>query len=578
MRATLHALLTLALLLPTASLADTEPQADDEAAHCAPLDRARSAAPVYVILYGYPHLPDEPDRTLHRVDEDLVLMHDFFAALDPRRTWVHGEPEVTLVERFDALRDPSWRALRATVDELLAELGPNQPDAQVYLYFSGHGVKARHGDGTGAQLFGRPESTSADRGFNGRIDGGLIADEILRPLSKHADVHLIVDTCTSYFLLSARDARSPWQTQRVRKAPPQHHLEAPFSEILPRVGATLAAHHSTYESTEVNGIFSHAVRTAALGIADLDRDGVLTYDELRYALTWLLANTPHAARPTIVPPGLHRSAPFIDWRSSPAARVCLPRSLNGPHIIATPHGPAASLPLHPQRPNVIWLRPGTRYELIGKERQLTFLAHDGALTAERDERVDRRGRAFRPRFTEPIDITHTDALPLFPAFDPEWYVGGGFSGAVGDLVTGGFGKQWSPTALAHIRLGHGRHRLALEGGWSWRQIREKVPTRGADRERRASAHTALAFAGYDLLTWEGENEASIAALIGGSRREGSGELTPEGAVRGSIYMPLPALPTLSVRVDARVALIPTATSLEAMLQLGLGVDFEVGIE
>lgn len=571
MRAPIHTLLALTLLMPAASRAD-----DD--ARCAPLDRTRSAAPVYVILYGYPHIPDAPDRTLHRVDEDLILMDDFFGALEPRATWVHGEREDTLVDHFGgALRTPDWRALRASVAELRAKLDPSEPNAQVYVYFSGHGQTSRRGAGLGAHLFGRPESPDAGRGFDGLIDGGLIADEILRPLSEHAHVHLIVDTCTSYFLLSARDGQPRAKlVRRVRKAPPPHQLEAPFAETLPRVGATLAAHYTTYESSEVNGVFSHAVRTAALGIADLDHDGVLTYDELRYALAWMLANTPYAARPTIVPPGLDRGAPFIDWRGSPAARVCLPRSLTGPHIITTAHGPAASLPLHPQRPNVIWLHRGERYSLVGKQHQLTFLAHDGAFAVEREEHIDRGGRAFSPRFTTPIDAIHARPLPLFPTFDPEWYLAGGVSAAIGDQV-GNLGQRWSPTVLAHVRLGHGRHRLAVEGGWSWRRVRDTISARRGERERSTDTHTALALGGYDFLIREGEQELSVAALLGGALYGGR-EVAPEAALRGSMFIPLPPSPLVAARVDLRATLIPTSTSLEALIQLGLGVDFELGLE
>lgn len=550
------------------------------ASTCPPIDRTPSAPPVYVVLYGYPHMPDEPDRTLKQVDEDLLHMADFFAALGPRRIWVHGELEPNLVERFGAeLQPASWRALLATITELRT-LTATEPDARVYLYFSGHGERIRRDSAPGAALFGRPEPGATDRGHNGRIDGGILADHILAPLSQRADVHLIVDTCMSFFLLSARAPREPSFVlmRRAHKAPPPFNLEAPFSEKLPRVGASLAAHYVTYEAPDQNGIFSHAVRTASLGIADLDRDGVLTYGELHYTLTSLLADTRGGTDPIIVPPGLAREATFIDWRGSPAARVCIPPSLAGPHLLATAHGAHASLPLPPQRPGVIWLKDGERYHLIGKRHEVDFLAHNGPLVIATEPPTTERGVAFRPMFSRPIEVTDAWPLPIIPTFKPDWHLGVGASAAIGDLADD-LGTQWTPAALLHARLGYGRHRLDIEAGWSRLGVRTPAVTLYGGDRHAVEAHVMIGRIGYDHLIIADEWELALAALIGGVRRfDGTGETSPEAALRATALIPLTFAPAFAARIDARAVLMPVDDALAALVQLGVGVDFEIPLD
>lgn len=567
MRAPAAILIALALLAHSAA-----------ASTCPPIDRSPTAPPVYVVLYGYPHMPDEPERTLKQVDEDLLHMADFFAALGPRRMWVHGEREPKLIEHFGPdLAPASWRALLTTVTELRTLLA-TEPDARVYLYFSGHGARTRRGSSPSAELFGHPEPGATERGYNGRIDGGILADHILTPLSERADVHLIVDTCMSFFLLSARAPREPIFIRRAAKAPPPYNLEAPFTEKLPRVGASLAAHYVTYEAPDQNGIFSHAVRTASLGIADLDEDGVLTYGELHYALVNLLGNTLGGSEPIIVPPGLVREATFIDWRGSPAARVCIPPSISGSHVLVTAHGANASLPLPPQQPGVIWLQAGQRYQLIGKHHDVDFLAHNGPLDITSEPANTRRGVAYRPMFSRPIEVTDAWLLPIIPTFKPDWHLGVGASAAIGDLADD-LGTQWTLAALFHGRFGYGRHRLDIEAGWSRLGVRTPAVTLYGGDRHAVEAHVMVGRIGYDHLIIADDWEFALAALIGGVRRfDGTGETSPEAALRATALIPLAFAPTFSGRIDARAVLMPVGDALAALVQLGVGVDFEIPLD
>ena len=571
-------------------------QASDAPDSCPPIDRHdQPAAPVYVVLYGYPHSPTGERRTLNQVDEDLLLMTAFFGALGPRRIWIHGESEPALVKRFGStLRTPNWRSLRESIAELNAELQASEPGAQVYLYFAGHGSK-RPADGhVGGLIYGRPEPDATEPGFNGAINGGLIAREILAPLSAKANVHLIVDTCLSIYLLTARnDEESPKTVplQRIRKAAPPLRFAEPFAEQFPQVGATLAGDTLTYETPDINGLFSHALRTAAVGTADLNQDGLITYGELHYALIWLLGNARQRTRPTVVSPGLDREAIFINWRQSPAARICLPSSLAGTHVITTPHGRAATLPLHPQRPSTIWLHSGERYTLTGQGRKLDFLAADGALEVDATEPGadypgEVRSAVDDPIFPEPFDLTRPPFIPPEPPFESSWYVGAALSGAAGDLTAAddGIGAQWSPSALLAARLGHGRHRLAAEGGWTWLTYTEDVSTPFGARQRQTDAHVMFGRIGYDhLLTEQDWGELAVAALIGGMQRlTGGDQRTAQGVLRTTAFLPMPKFPLLSFRLDARLVLVPSEADgtpeVEAQLQIGAGVDIELPID
>ena len=545
-----------------------------------PIEREPTAAPVYVILYGYPHAPANVGPSLKKVDEDVLLMDALFAALGPRRVFAHGEPEPNLVARFgDDLRAPSWRALKRTVDDLTPLLAEHDTPPQVYLYFAGHGDT-----GSGPTnvprgvLFGRAEPGADAPGYNGRLDSALIAREVLTPLSAHADVHFIADTCLSFYLLSTR-GRGPILTRRVRKRPPPVPLVEPFAAEFTRVGASLASHGITFEHHELGGLFSHAIRTAALGIADLNGDGLITYREFRYTLWWMLANAEPRSEPVILSPGLDTERVFIDWRGSPAARVCLPTSITGTQVIDTPHGPLASLPLHPQRPSAIWLTPGNEYTLDGDGQRLTLTARNGLLDLNAVEIG--RGRSTAARVTyAPIEVTTAPELPPMPAFEPNWYFGIGATGGGTRFQGDDLPPEWTPAGVLSGRLGRGDHRLAAELGYTrWSIDEETEGIYGPNRIKR-DVHLISGRLGYDHLLVSNLWEFSLGVFAGGVQQiDGRGtRWIPEAAVRAVLLLPVPWATIFAARLDARASMVPTAEDIGMLFQVGLGFDFEWGLD
>ncbi len=349
----LLALLLLALTTP--ATAET----------CPPVERT-AGPPVYVILYGYGFRT--PTRTvmglpppdLPMVDDDVASMARLFEALGPQRMRVHGEfgrSARKRVKRF-GLRPPTWASLLESVAEVVADIDADRQSAvepEVYVYLAGHGEQRRVGDKTRLELYARPDGEAP--GYNGYIDSALFAEHILTPLSARARVHLIADTCFSYTLMQTRPMT---RIERVVTTPVLPDYATPFRESFPDVGTLLATRAVTYEGPRYGGRFSHALRSAAIGPADVDQDGVITYGEMRRALNRSALADPLMATPHAYAPGSDDAAPFLRWRASEAARVCTPAGAagglrDGRNLFATVPDRDA--------PSALWLSRGNRFTL-----------------------------------------------------------------------------------------------------------------------------------------------------------------------------------------------------------------------
>lgn len=386
MRLVLLPLLPLLLAALTASPAI--------AAECQPVERA-AESPVHVILYGYPHgaPPGSPLSAYGRglpfldmVDDDIRRMARFFEALGPVRVHAHGEPTPALLAQFwpNGLRPPTWSSLLESVAEVAADLD-RAPDAagepQVYIYLAGHGVRLPetiYGPTGRLAFFARPDGRAP--GYDGVIDSALFAEHILTPLAARARVHLIADTCFSYHLLQTRRMAL---RRRVVKAPLREVYDKAFGEAFPDVGALLAARAGTLEDSRRAGRFSHTLRSLAIGPADADGDGVLTYGEMADALGVAAEADWYMSPPEVMPPGGDRSAPFIRWTHSPAARVCLPGDIPGARHLYDGPELHATLAL-PPAPSTLWLVPGRKYTLLPEwiGIELPFTAAEGPLRVE----------------------------------------------------------------------------------------------------------------------------------------------------------------------------------------------------
>ena len=186
-----------------------------------------------------------------------------------------GVDHVTLLADFDGPSRrlyPAWssRAVsptRANLDRAVARLSDDIARAQaggasvqLYLVFAGHGDVDR----------GQGYLDLADQRLTARaLDEGVLAH------LKADRVHLILDSCNSYFMLNPRKPGGKrWEAT---------HDVAGVLDKYPNLGAIIStsAEAVTYEWSELqSGIFSYELRSGLRGAADVDGNGQVSYAEL----------------------------------------------------------------------------------------------------------------------------------------------------------------------------------------------------------------------------------------------------------------------------------------------------------
>jgi len=149
----------------------------------------------------------------------------------------------------------AMRLLNAAMDKARAQgLRP-----VLYLLFSGHG------------------DVENNEGYLVVEDGKLVQSEFIELVrsSRAAVNHLVIDACKSYFMVYGRGIGG-------RRAPIRSPLEVKSAGLPNNTGVMLstssAADSHEWEAYQ-GGIFSHELRSGLRGAADLDTNGVVTYEE-----------------------------------------------------------------------------------------------------------------------------------------------------------------------------------------------------------------------------------------------------------------------------------------------------------
>ena len=212
---------------------------------------------------------DASHPDLHYADDDGAKYADLFAE-------AFGADHVTLLTQFDAetrvlfprwlsaVRPPTRQNLDQSISALADALAHNHAqgrETNVIVVFAGHG-DIDHG-----------------QGYLELLDGRLTAHDLELAVIQRLPatrLHLILDSCNSYFMLNPRKPGGV----RFRSIPDE------ASSLLarhPNVGAIVStsAEAVTYEWSEVqSGIFSYEVRSGLRGAADVNGDGKVSYEEL----------------------------------------------------------------------------------------------------------------------------------------------------------------------------------------------------------------------------------------------------------------------------------------------------------
>ncbi len=553
---------------------------------------------VVALLVGYPAAPTGaklPD--LLATDDDVLRMRELFEILGAEQQYVHLAPSPGNQARTGSveLRPPTLRGLGASVADIVAStaVDPAAP-IDVYVYIASHGLREWKNEIEYSKVFLAPDP---ETGHDGVVTSEALFESVLAPLDRLARVHLIADACQSGALIESRGVTV---TKRTRQTYPPRSRDMidVFVARYAHTGAVLAtsAGSSTFERPDVGGIFSYAVRSAALGLGDLDGDGVVRYGELRSTIHQIMAGQGGSEAPVVLGQENADEAPFLELRGRGLARICIPaegrarlelfdRQFRDFAILREPtDGELAVYLPHGSRWRV---RSGRSSEDAGDWFQLEVSG--GPLAEQRRWPLDERARGGA--LYEGLLLPHAvdRALRLAPpergALHDEgrWTVGA--SGAA--LLSpsgGGFELPWAMGVDLHARyFGGGPHQLLVEAAW--------IHGRGAvGRYSNQPGHPldfdgAAARVGYAWRTWDGRGEAALEGLLGldlvGLRLDAADTVWAVGGTVGAglrWVLPLPAespfAATLRARALSRLLCRPEC-EVDLLAGVSAGMEWEL---
>lgn len=277
-----------------------------------PRAHAAAAEPSYVLIVAANRSLDPGVRPLRFADDDGARYHELFSRARPERlsllAVLDADTARTHPDAARAARVPWLRELRDEVRAIARAVEQDQRHgrhARFTFIYVGHGNVARDGEG-----------------YVSLQDVRLRRRDLFREIVDAipaATIHLVIDACKSFYLV----ARGPedWRDDRgarsyggeVRAFLAQASLEAN-----PHVGAIL----STSGDEEVHewsalrsGVFSHELRSALAGAADLNGDGRVEYSEIGAFIAAANQRVSHPRariRPHLHPPTANRHAALFE--------------------------------------------------------------------------------------------------------------------------------------------------------------------------------------------------------------------------------------------------------------------------
>jgi len=380
---------------------------------------AASAAPervAYALILANNASTDPKQAPLRYADDDGARYYELFA---PRTR------ETVLLSVLDAetqslhpglaskTRPPTRAALQEALGRLNARMAEDQARGDnpvLYFVFTGHGKRGPAGEGTVNLLDGAFTRTD-------------LYEKVIAP-SRASFLHLIVDACDSYFLVNSRGALpvAPARIEAVKSLLATRELAR-----YPHVGAVLSTtrEQESHEWSAIrSGVFSHQVRSALAGAADVNADGRVEYSELQAfiaAANQGVEDVRGRLEVSIQPPALDRATPLVDLGGE--ARLgflLLPKGLEGRLWVEDARGLRVT-ELHKARERsvVLGLPLGSGYHLRATGREAPFqLSRAGAVVDA--AALSWRENAFAARGA--MDDAFRDRLFSVP-FGPHFYNG-----------------------------------------------------------------------------------------------------------------------------------------------------------
>ncbi len=290
------------------------------------------------LVIGYNRSDDPKQAPLRYADDDAVKNAKLLKELGAEYVLLAQLDEDTKALYPQTQQNlPSPAHVRAAFDRLNArahELSSAGHRTELLIFYTGHGDVAHH------------------EGFV-QLHGGKLTRTELRALleSSRADTtHLILDACKSYFMVFDRGPGGVRSPARGVFQDPQEALPKNLGLLL----STSSAQDSHEWEAFSAGVFSHEVRSALRGAADVNGDKSISYDEVA-AFVW----------------AANRAIPNPRFRPAVYARA--------------PSGHPALLELAPDRGHRFNLGPGVQKHLYLEDaagERILDLHPDAAQTVE----------------------------------------------------------------------------------------------------------------------------------------------------------------------------------------------------
>jgi hypothetical protein len=254
-----------------------------------------------------------------------------------------------------------------------------------FFVYSGHGDLTESGQG---------ELLLSDGALN-RTD--LYAELLAR---SPADFnHVVVDACHAYEFVSGRGSAEELDHRLTERA--RRYLDAQTIDRFPNTGVIVATSASakTHEWSEYHaGVFSHEIRSALLGAADIDGDGRVTYREAGafiVAANERVSHTKARLDVWVHPPRREPSRPLAVWTGGPS--LSFDRPVAGHLWLEDERGVRlGEAHKSPEQPLTLALVPRERYYLTLGPDEYTFTV-EGQTTVRFESLPKTPGSSLRAR-------------------------------------------------------------------------------------------------------------------------------------------------------------------------------------
>lgn len=361
--------------------------------------------------------PETPDlATLKFADDDAARYYELLAP-QVREAVLLAVLDEETQKRHPGLaalsRPPTRQELLSALDRLNGRMSEDRRAGRepvFFFIFSGHGKRDQAGEGLLLLL-------------GGSFSRADLFEKVLAP-SQADFIHLVIDACDSYYFVSSRGSLPVGQSYAELVT---RYLDERSLARYPNVGVVLstAGSQESHEWAAISsGVFSHQIRSALSGAADVNMDGRVEYSELRAFVASANARVEDPRGKLhmfALPPARDRAAAITDYRRpSGLAYLLLPAELGGRHWVEDERGVrVAEFHKEQGRHLVVALLPGRTYWLRSLAREARFVTGaagavvDGGGASWAENGIAARGS---------LDEAFREALFTTP-FGPRFYAG-----------------------------------------------------------------------------------------------------------------------------------------------------------